>query len=197
MRESELLSAIHDPACSKERQALALQELLAVHYDWLQRMCHFELRGDPYVEDCLQEVLIEIARGIARFNGRSELRTWMFVIARRVLYRARKRLQVEWQRKEEIDFGAVETGTEKGLGGDEQLLRKELNAEVLAVVAKLPEKQRLSVLLHYFEDLSVADGAKQLNCSLGTFKTHLHRARHTLAEELGKRGITSAILLKE
>ncbi len=69
--------------------------------------------------------------------------------------------------------------------GDRGLERIEAGSrEVLAEVAKLPELQRVSVLLHYFDDLSVDAIAEVLEVHPGTIKTSLSRARHRLAVAL-------------
>jgi RNA polymerase sigma-70 factor, ECF subfamily len=51
-----------------------------------------------------------------------------------------------------------------------------------AMVRDLPDQQRRAVALHYVGDLSVADVADVMECSEGTVKTHLSRARAHLAE---------------
>ena len=53
-----------------------------------------------------------------------------------------------------------------------------------ALVRELPDQQRFAVVLHYVEDRSVADVASLLEVSEGTVKTHLSRARATLATRL-------------
>jgi RNA polymerase sigma-70 factor, ECF subfamily len=55
-----------------------------------------------------------------------------------------------------------------------------------ALVRELPEQQRNAVVLHYVEDQSVADVAAVLEVSEGTVKTHLSRARATLATRLAE-----------
>jgi RNA polymerase sigma-70 factor (sigma-E family) len=49
-------------------------------------------------------------------------------------------------------------------------------------LAKLPAQQRTVVVLRYFVDLSEADVAAALGCSVGAVKSHAHRAVHTLRE---------------
>jgi RNA polymerase sigma-70 factor (ECF subfamily) len=51
-----------------------------------------------------------------------------------------------------------------------------------ALVRDLPDQQRRAVVLHYVGDLSVADVADVMECSEGTVKTHLARARAQLAQ---------------
>ena len=64
--------------------------------------------------------------------------------------------------------------------------------DVWAAVRRLPDRQRSCVVLHYLEDMSDAEVARILGCSIGTVKTHMHRARaslsHTLGAQLGEVG---------
>jgi RNA polymerase sigma-70 factor (ECF subfamily) len=57
---------------------------------------------------------------------------------------------------------------------------------VRAAVLELPIRQRAVVVLHYLDDLPVSEVAAVLGCSEGTVKTHLHRARRSLATTLGE-----------
>ena len=65
--------------------------------------------------------------------------------------------------------------------------------ELWRLVRRLPEQQRWAVALHYVEDRPVAEVAAVLGCSEGTVKTHLSRARATLARQLDetREGATS------
>ncbi len=167
---------------------IALEELLRRHADWLGRLCLFEVRSPALAADCLQEVLLEIARSIPSFEGRSALRTWMFVIARRVCRRLRKR---DHDRDYRFPLGTAEdvsVNAEPAVPQRDEIARLELSERqhlVLESVRALPEKQRLAVMCHYFEDLSVESTAARLGCSVGAVKTHLFRARERLRQELG------------
>lgn len=59
-----------------------------------------------------------------------------------------------------------------------------IDDEFWSAVATLPTQQRHVILLHYADDQSVDEIARVLGCSSGTVKTHLSRARHTLAARL-------------
>jgi RNA polymerase sigma-70 factor (ECF subfamily) len=58
--------------------------------------------------------------------------------------------------------------------------------DVRAAIAELPAAQRAAVVLRYMHDLSVLEVAATLGCAEGTAKTHLSRARKTLAARLGE-----------
>ncbi len=55
---------------------------------------------------------------------------------------------------------------------------------IATAVADLPDRQRECVALHYFAGLTEAEVASTLDISVGSVKTHLHRARATLAPRL-------------
>jgi len=57
--------------------------------------------------------------------------------------------------------------------------------DVVDAVRALPPRQREAVVLRYYEDLSEADIAKALGCTVGTVKSQLSKARATLSERLG------------
>lgn len=53
--------------------------------------------------------------------------------------------------------------------------------DVRSAVRQLPSQQRAAVMLHYFDDLPLADVAGVLGCREGTVKAHLYQARAKLA----------------
>lgn len=57
-------------------------------------------------------------------------------------------------------------------------------------ISRLPARQREAFLMRYWEDMDVAETALAMGCSEGSVKTHCHRATHTLAAALEKKGIT-------
>jgi RNA polymerase sigma-70 factor, ECF subfamily len=56
------------------------------------------------------------------------------------------------------------------------------------MVDRLPERSRRLLLLFYYEDHSVREVAKMLAMPEATVRTHLHRARATLWDQLRRRG---------
>lgn len=61
----------------------------------------------------------------------------------------------------------------------------ERQVDVAVALRRLTPRQRACVILHYYEDLSVATTAQQLGCSAGTVKRHLSDARGVLEAVLG------------
>lgn len=62
--------------------------------------------------------------------------------------------------------------------GDEQ--REALRA----VLENLPDRQKEAVILRFFEQLSVEETARAMNCAPGTIKATVHQALRALREKL-------------
>jgi RNA polymerase sigma-70 factor (sigma-E family) len=58
------------------------------------------------------------------------------------------------------------------------------DADLWSGVQSLPTQQRAAIALRYYEDLSEAQTAAILGCSVGTVKSHTHRALATLRTRL-------------
>lgn len=160
----------------------ALDELLRRQYDWVTRLCLVEFASQDAAYDCVQEIMIQVAKSLSSFEGRSKFSTWMYTIVRRTIIAQKrkewlKRLRLPGVDSADLPERVVDSATPSP---EKQLLQKELTKRVLEAVRQLPEKQRHAVSFYYFENLPVSEGALKLNCSEASFKTHLFRARDRL-----------------
>ena len=133
------------------------------------------LTGDKTLADDLaQDVFLRAYRGLHAFEGRAKVSTWLYRISYNVYlnHRARTRelngLPDTW---EDVEAQARPNRPE---------LRKDLDL----AIAGLPERYRAVIVLYYLEDVSYPEIAEVLNLPLGTVKTHLHRAKRLLREQL-------------
>ncbi len=65
---------------------------------------------------------------------------------------------------------------------------QELRMDLWGAVRTLPERQRACVVLRYLEDMTEREIADALECSIGTVKSQLSKARAKLERELGADG---------
>ena len=59
----------------------AVDQLLRLHYDAVHAVCHRMVLSRESADDAVQNALIAIVRGLPRFDGRSNLSTWIYRIA--------------------------------------------------------------------------------------------------------------------
>ena len=68
------------------------------------------------------------------------------------------------------------------VSSEDEFLKMEADERLFALVLKLPEPYRISIVLYYFEELSVRKIAAILGKSEGTIKSRLSRGRHRLGK---------------
>ena len=138
--------------------------------------------------DLSQEVFLRVFRTIGGFRGQSALKTWIYRIA---VNQARNRHR-SWRRRHRADqvsleahvatHGDFRSGAESG--PDRVLAQKELAARLKSALDGLPFDQRTAIVLREVDGLSYEEIAYSLGVAVGTVKSRLTRARHTLRLEL-------------
>lgn len=142
---------------------------------------HF-FRGDPdAAAEVTQQVFLKMLRDIGRFRGDSAFSTW--------LYRLTVNACVDGTRRRRAaaapeDPAVLDSFPSLGRGLEDVLAGREHQSAIRAAVASLPAKLRAAILLRYFDDLSYADMATVLNCSIGTVASRLSRGHRLLARRL-------------
>lgn len=126
--------------------------------------------GEDLLQAALERVYARWSAGHRPDNPDAYTRTVMVHGARRL-----------WRRRSADREFLVSEPPETAMGDDggDDLLRVAL----LHVLATLPLRQRAVIALRYLEDRSEAETASILGCSIGTVKTHAHRALRRLRDE--------------
>ena len=178
----ERFLARDDPAASEA----AFTALVDRHGAMVLGVCRREL-GDPHdAHDAFQATFLVLVSKAAAVRHWETVGGWLVGIARRVAARAR----VEGARRRRH---LEQLGVERAALGDGSSTRQPTEAEpdyapLLAEVARLPERFRAPVVLHYFEGLSTEATAQRLGCARGTVLSRLSRARDRLKDRLERRG---------
>ncbi len=162
------------PQLTFEETARELAEPL-LHY--LERYV-----GDRAVaEDLRQETLLRVARGLASFEGRSTVKTWVYSIATRV---AAEYFRDPARRAQIVDMDEVGEPADPGQTIDERVVVGEMTACIREVIDSLPEIYRAPLILHDLENLTAAQTADICECSVSAVKIRVHRARNRLRKAL-------------
>lgn len=125
--------------------------------------------------DIVNEVMMEVWRHAARFEGRSKVTTWVFGIARhKTIDRLRKRRP---DHGEELDENLPDDDSPDPVA----CLVAAENAEFIRLcMERLSEPHREVVHLAFFEDLPYAEIAGIVDCPEGTVKTRMFHAKKAL-----------------
>jgi RNA polymerase sigma-70 factor, ECF subfamily len=127
-------------------------------------------------EDLAQEALVEVAQRWPRVRGMAS----PYEYARRVLFN----LALEAHRRRRRDPEPVAVLPEVTADDDtEQVVARDVIANVIPL---LPPRQRATLVLRYWEQLTEAETAEVLGCSVGTVKSQTSKAIQRLREVLAQ-----------
>ena len=143
-------------------------------------------------EDFFQETFKRVHEKADTFRG-NRFKPWLFTIATHVAidgFRSRSRLRVvslnqklDCADEEGEELGAVAVA-DNSYEPSQEAIMAERKEQVRQAVELLPTKQRVTLVLAYFQQLSYPEVAQVLGCSIGTVKTQMFRALKTLSQRL-------------
>jgi RNA polymerase sigma-70 factor (ECF subfamily) len=140
------------------------------------------LNSREEAEDVLQEVFLQVWRRAGDYDEqRGKPFTWLVTLTRS---RAIDRLRALGARQR-LATSAAQEQPEEASDALKETYRSEQKEIVRQALADLPEEQRRTLLLAYFEGLTQSEIAAKLNAPLGTVKTRMRTALTKLRESLG------------
>lgn len=159
----------------------AFRTLYETYKDRVYSIAYYFFHADAdAASEVTQQVFLKLMRELTRFRGDAAFSTWLYrLIVNACVDRSRSR------RKDAVGEDPVVLDRMAIHPSHEELFaRREVALSVQQAVATLPGKLRAAILLRYFEDLSYADMASALNCSIGTVASRLSRGHRLLAKKL-------------
>ncbi len=146
--------------------------------------------GTDDVEDVLQETFIKVYKNIRKFRGDSKLSTWLYRIAvnicKDIIAKRAKKKEYLTDFQENDDYATFEPPASTNVFKE---VMDELSLEeLMKVVEKLAEDDRLLIRLRDIDGMSYEDIAGIIDKPVGTVKSRLHYARKRLKELLEEVG---------
>jgi RNA polymerase sigma-70 factor (ECF subfamily) len=169
-------------ALARSGDADAFEALVRRHSESVYRIVAGHL-GSGEAEDACQEVFIQVHRGLAKFEARSRLATWIFRIATHVAW---KRLRRRRRRPVTLRLGQDRVLVSLLPGPDASAATSEAQDAFHAAIAELPEDQRAVLVLRGLEGLSFEEVAQVLGIKKPTAESRMARARDRLRGLLGR-----------
>lgn|SRR5512145_970310 len=160
------------------REQEAFERLVTAYRRRVFGLAYSILRDRAAAEDLAQEVFVKLWQTLPRYDGRAQLSTWIYAITRNAAVsalRARRRSVSMSDAGVLVEVEGVATAPAEEL--EDTGLRRRVEA--------LPEKQRQAITLYYLDERPVSEVAEMMGLPVNTVKTHLHRARASLAAALG------------
>ncbi len=131
----------------------------------------------------MQTVYLKILQGKAIYRGESKLQTWLFAVIRKTAASERRKQML----RSLITLGrpAEKSSSEPEL----ELEWSELQRRFRQALAGLPQRQRETLHLVFYQDLSVTEAAAVMNISIGSARRHYERGKKRLRQSLDREGV--------
>ncbi len=145
------------------------------HRRTVYQLCYRFLNSHEDAADVAQEVFLRAYRGLGSFKGDASVGTWLYRIG---VNASLNRLAARAPRAEPLD--ATGPLPDRSLDPAARLLRDEEAARVRRAIARLPAKQRATLVLRVYQELSHQEIASVVGSSVGAVKATFFHALRTL-----------------
>ena len=168
----------------KQKDEEALRKLMRLYGDELLRTAYLLLRDRHAAEEAVQDSFILAFERIGQLREEAKLKSWLIRI---VVNRCRMR-QRTWSFRNLFPSAHMDAwlAEEKEPGPEEEILRQLTSGRLTQAIHQLNYIHREVIVLHYFQEMSVADIAEQLQLNRNTVKARLARGRNALRQALDK-----------
>jgi RNA polymerase sigma-70 factor (ECF subfamily) len=166
--------------------AYLVQKYRRAMVGFMYRLC----RNPSTAEELAQEVFLRVYRSRATYEPSAKFTTWLYRIATNLaVNHARDTRHERPENTVRLDEPDQETGTtpdlaDESLSAEENILKRERLAAICAKVNALPERQRVAVIMHKYQQMDYREIAGVLKLSESATKSLLFRAYETLREQL-------------
>ena len=182
MEKTELL-ALLEAARAGDRRAqekLMIQIQNPVYYQ-----CKKMLKNEEEAQDATQDILISVLTGLDKLREPVAFYGWVNGIAANRCKHLLTQGTKEWQIPEDEEGNSLLDDLEElddQVVPDKAVDNEETRRMIAQLVDDLPEAQRMTVLLYYYDEMSVRDIAAVMETTEGTVKSRLNYARKSIKE---------------
>ena len=150
------------------------------HRRAVYQVCYRFVGNHEDASDLSQDVFVRAFRGLKSFRRQSSVGTWLYRIGVNVCL---NRLNTKTPATEELE--ARQHVDTRGESPADRLLKDERAARVRMAIARLPRKQRATLILRMYHEMSHQQIAEVLGSSVGAVKANLFHALANLKRQLG------------
>lgn len=158
-----------------------LERLHPASFGWALSCCRHN-RADA--EEVLQTVYLKILQGKATYRSEARLQTWLFAVIRKTAISERRKHLLRT-----LTSISGDGSHPKYEPLDLELERSEIQQQFQQALARLPARQRETLHLVFYQELSLSEAADVMNISIGSARRHYERGKKRLREALDREGV--------
>ena len=156
-------------------------------FGWAMHCCD---RDPDEAGDVLQAVYLKVLSGRARYGGRSSFRTWLFGVIRVTSAERRRKRVRRTAALRRLWNDRISGVTNPGRVPDphQEVERSERSVRLLEALGRLPDRQRETLHLVFYQGLTIEEASEVMGVALGTARTHYERGKKSLRRLLDDEG---------
>ncbi len=163
----------------------AFERLIEAYSQKAFRTAYFIIKRKDLAEDLVQETFIKCYIDLPKLKNVEAFNAWFYKTLVHMSWRMSKR--------ERLNFSLDETNVHKEFYKDYERLedyiilsaeRKERNLQIYNAINNLKPLLKTTIILYYFNDLSIKEISKIQGCLSGTVKSRLNTARKQIKTAL-------------
>ena len=162
----------------------AMGVLIDTYKNELYNLC-FRLTFNKHdADDLFQQTWIKAAKNAAKFKG-DAFRAWLFRICvnqhkdnYRAASRRKKIIKENFESTYAKEYVLLVSGQSDSV--EQQVEKKHIQALLISNIDKLPNKQKIPIVLHYYQQMKYSQIADVLGIPEGTVKSRINTAKKTL-----------------
>ncbi len=183
LTEQELIQS------AKNGNALAFEQLIENHQQRIFSIAYRIAGNQEDAADMAQEVLVKVFRNLKHFRGDSKFSTWLYRVATTTCLdeqkKQRRHTAYSLDQELETEEGSVASQVKDTAPTPEEATeQKALRNAIHLAIGKLKDEHKKVILLREVQGLSYEEIARVLQCSEGTVKSRINRARENLKKIL-------------
>lgn len=162
--------------------------LVAEYSATLYRVAYSVMRNSAEAEDAVQEAFLRVLKHREKLGDIRDLRVWLVRITWNVVLDRKRRGKTRPENDDIADFERVLPSADRR--ADEELISSQEHSRILALIDRLPAKERQALLLSAVEELSTAQIASVLGTTESSVRSRIFRARRELSTLLEREGVS-------
>lgn len=173
MIDEELINRV------KNNDKAAFKILYETYSEKIYKTAYMIVNDNSYAHDIVQEVFIKIYMNINTLMHNSAFSSWIYTITINCCMKHmndNSKTQLSYE-----DDDLVELSEEKSYFiPEDNFIENELHDEIMTYINNIPKLQKVTIILFYYNDLTIKEIANAMKCSEGTVKARLSRGRKKL-----------------
>lgn len=170
-----------------ETTSQTIAALVAEYSTALYRVAFSVTRNAAEAEDAVQETFLRVLRHESRLSEIRDYRVWLVRIVWNIVLDRKRRAKTRPENEDLADHARSLTSGDRP--ADASVISTQEHGRILALIDRLPRREREALLLSAVQELTTAEIAAALGTTESSIRSRIFRARRELAVLLEREGI--------